>query len=292
MSADSFDGFDYKPDRRVADAETRRRYWATAIGLQAVDGLEVSPYLHELARAYEAGRYSLEQTGQLVRAYHENADSSETREADLVSQRIVEMLDRGSFAFTPDMLSAIHQQLFQDLEEATYRPGQFKTDRLVKQEDILNGDSVLYADPGMIQLSLDYLFREEVRAAYPTSLEPADVARLARFIALIWQVHPFVEGNTRTVAVFSELYLASLGFPITNEPFEQHARYFRDALVRANYRNNAAALAPDLSFIVAFYENLLLDAGHALDRTALICPQLFDDPSLLKNIAPHRALHP
>ncbi len=77
-----------------------------------------------------------------------------------------------------------------------------------------------------------------------------------------------------------------------NEPFEQHARYFRDALVRANYRNNAAALAPDLSFIVAFYENLLLDAGHALDRTALICPQLFDDPSLLKNIAPHRALHP
>ena len=292
MSADSFDGFDYEPDRRVADAETRRRYWATAIGLQAVDGLEVSPYLHELARAYEAGSYTLEQTGRLVRAYHESADSPATREADLVSQRIAEMLERGSFAFAPDMLNAIHRQLFQDLEKAAYLPGQFKTERLVKQEDILNGDSVLYADPGMIQLSLDYLFREEVRAAYPTSLEPADVARLARFIALIWQVHPFVEGNTRTVAVFSELYLASLGFSVTNEPFEQHARYFRDALVRANYRNNAAAIAPDPSFINAFYENLLLDAGRTLDRADLICTQLFDDPRLLKNIPPHRAIRP
>lgn len=55
MSADSFDGFDYELDSREPCEVERRRYWAVAIGLQEVDGLEVSPYLRELARAYERG---------------------------------------------------------------------------------------------------------------------------------------------------------------------------------------------------------------------------------------------
>ena len=176
------------------------------------------------------------------------------------------------------------------MDEEAYRPGQYKTERLVKQEDILNGDSVLYADPTMIQTSLDYLFREESRESYGTSLSETDVARLAKFVSLLWQVHPFVEGNTRTVAVFSELYLGSLGFTVGNEPFQKHARYYRDALVRANYRNNEAGILPERGPLEAFYGNLLLDAGHPLNREELICPELFDNPQLLKHIGPSRAL--
>ena len=292
MSADSFDDFPYETDTHASDAEARRHYWAVAIGLQAVDGLEVSPYLHDLARSYEQGQYTLQETGELIRAYHTGeADGRQaTAEADLVSQRIAEMLEAGSFVFAPDMLSLIHRALFQDLDAETYRPGQFKTERLVKQEDILNGDSVLYADPAMIQPSLDYLFREEGRQSYGTTLSEADVARLAQFIAFLWQVHPFVEGNTRTVAVFSELYLGSLGFTVGNEPFQKHARYYRDALVRANYRNNEAGILPERKPLEAFYENLLLGAEHALNREALLCPELFDNPQLLKHIDPSRAL--
>ena len=302
MSADSFDDFPYEADTREADIAARRRYWAVAIGLQAVDGLEVSPYLRELARDYEQGRYTLQETGELIRTYHgENGGlgndagasdaNSATVEADLVSQRIAELLAAGSFTFAPDMLALIHRHLFQDLDAGVYRPGQYKTDRLVKQEDILNGDSVLYADPTMIQTSLDYLFREEGRDTYSTTLTAPDIARLAKFIAHLWQVHPFAEGNTRTVAVFSELYLGSLGFSTTNEPFQKHARYYRDALVRANYRNNEAGILPDRAPLEAFHENLLCGAAHPLDRKTLLCPELFDNPQLLKNIPPNRALH-
>ena len=286
MSADSLDAFPYETSTRLAGKAMRRHYWATAIGLQAVDGLEVSPYLHE------QGRCTLQETGELIRAYHtaEGSDRQATAEADLVSQRIAEMLEAGSFAFTPDMLLLVHRTLFQDMDEEAYRPGQYKTERLVKQEDILNGDSVLYADPTMIQTSLDYLFREESRESYGTSLSETDVARLAKFVSLLWQVHPFVEGNTRTVAVFSELYLGSLGFTVGNEPFQKHARYYRDALVRANYRNNEAGILPERGPLEAFYGNLLLDAGHPLNREELICPELFDNPQLLKHIGPSRAL--
>ncbi|MCI8451325.1 MAG: cell filamentation protein Fic [Eggerthellaceae bacterium] len=292
MSADSLDAFPYETSTRLAGKAMRRHYWATAIGLQAVDGLEVSPYLRELAQSYEQGRCTLQETGELIRAYHtaEGSDRQATAEADLVSQRIAEMLEAGSFAFTPDMLLLVHRTLFQDMDEEAYRPGQYKTERLVKQEDILNGDSVLYADPTMIQASLDYLFREESRERYGTSLSETDVARLAKFVSLLWQVHPFVEGNTRTVAVFSELYLGSLGFTVGNEPFQKHARYYRDALVRANYRNNEAGILPERGPLEAFYGNLLLDAGHPLNREELICPELFDNPQLLKHIDPSRAL--
>ncbi len=292
MSADSLDAFPYETSTRLAGKAMRRHYWATAIGLQAVDGLEVSPYLRELAQSYEQGRCTLQETGELIRAYHtaEGSDRQATAEADLVSQRIAEMLEAGSFAFTPDMLLLVHRTLFQDMDEEAYRPGQYKTERLVKQEDILNGDSVLYADPTMIQASLDYLFREESRESYGTSLSETDVARLAKFVSLLWQVHPFVEGNTRTVAVFSELYLGSLGFTVGNEPFQKHARYYRDALVRANYRNNEAGILPERGPLEAFYGNLLLDAGHPLNREELICPELFDNPQLLKHIDPSRAL--
>lgn len=292
MSADSLDAFPYETSTRLAGKAMRRHYWATAIGLQAVDGLEVSPYLRELAQSYEQGRCTLQETGELIRAYHtaEGSDRQATAEADLVSQRIAEMLEAGSFAFTPDMLLLVHRTLFQDMDEEAYRPGQYKTERLVKQEDILNGDSVLYADPTMIQASLDYLFREESRESYGTSLSETDVARLAKFVSLLWQVHPFVEGNTRTVAVFSELYLGSLGFTVGNEPFQKHTRYYRDALVRANYRNNEAGILPERGPLEAFYGNLLLDAGHPLNREELICPELFDNPQLLKHIDPSRAL--
>ncbi len=292
MSADSLDAFPYETSTRLAGKAMRRHYWATAIGLQAVDGLEVSPYLRELAQSYEQGRCTLQETGELIRAYHtaEGSDRQATAEADLVSQRIAEMLEAGSFAFTPDMLLLVHRTLFQDMDEEAYRPGQYKTERLAKQEDILNGDSVLYADPTMIQTSLDYLFREESREGYGTSLSETDVARLAKFVSLLWQVHPFVEGNTRTVAVFSELYLGSLGFTVGNEPFQKHARYYRDALVRANYRNNEAGILPERGPLEAFYGNLLLDAGHPLNRKELICPELFDNPQLLKHIDPSRAL--
>lgn len=292
MSADSLDAFPYETSTRLAGKAMRRHYWATAIGLQAVDGLEVSPYLRELAQSYEQGRCTLQETGELIRAYHtaEGSDRQATAEADLVSQRIAEILEAGSFAFTPDMLLLVHRTLFQDMDEEAYRPGQYKTERLVKQEDILNGDSVLYADPTMIQASLDYLFREESRESYGTSLSETDVARLAKFVSLLWQVHPFVEGNTRTVAVFSELYLGSLGFTVGNEPFQKHACYYRDALVRANYRNNEAGILPERGPLEAFYGNLLLDAGHPLNREELICPELFDNPQLLKHIDPSRAL--
>ena len=298
VSADSFDGFDYKCVDDMVDQEARRRYWACAIGLQAVDGLEVSDYLRAAAQSYVEGRRSLGETGELVRAYHTpgsvdyDAGAESSREADLVSQRIAEVLVRGTFALVPDMARIIHRQLFRDLPQDVYRPGEYKLEPLVKQEEILNGDSVLYADPALVEQSLRYLFEQEREAGdYGLTLSGDGLARFARFVALVWQVHPFQEGNTRTVAVLAALYLRQLGFDVGNEPFEHHARYFRDALVRANYRNAAAGVLPDAGYLERFFDNLANGAAHPMVRAELICPALFDNPGLLRNVSPSLALH-
>ena len=81
-----------------------------------------------------------------------------------------------------------------------------------------------------------------------------------------------------------------LGFNVANEPFGNHARFFRDALVRAMYRNVAAGITPDDSFLVAFYENALGFAENKLSREELICTSLFENPDLLRNVDPKEAL--
>lgn len=309
MTAEKLDIFDYEPAREHSSEAARRHYWAVAIGLQQVDGLEVSPYLRKVAGEYVEGKRDLAATGELVRAYHgmesgsglrpgsgvrgvmpggEDRDGA-SREADLVAQRIAELLASAPFALAPEMLQEIHRYLFQDLDTAVYQPGQFKTERMVKQEDILNGDSVLYADPLAFDMALRGAFAAEQAQSY-RALEGDELTEFCHFIAFIWQVHPFAEGNTRTVAVFSELYLNQLGFTVANEPFEKHARYYRDALVRAMYRNADAGIFPEESFLVAFYENVLGRAENNLDRERLICTALFENPALIRNVDPAEAL--
>lgn len=290
MTADGLDTFEYSPASDHSSEAQRRHYWAVAIGLQDVDGLAVSAYLRETAHAYISGNTQLGEAGSLVRTYHATGSNDDCAEADLVSVRIVELLARGTFALAPKMLSRIHAYLFQDLDPAVYHPGEFKTERMVKQEEILNGDSVLYADPLAYDLSLQGAFNAELAKTYQT-FNAEELKAFCHTIAFLWQIHPFYEGNTRTIAVFSELYLNYLGFCVTNEPFEKHACYFRDALVRAMYRNAAAGVFPDDRFLVEFYENVLGFKQNELRREDLVCTTLFKDPTLLRNVNSKEALH-
>lgn len=289
MTAQHLDNFEYSPASEHTSEAMRKHYWAVAIGLQDVDGLTVSPCLREVSNEYISGKLTLTEAGNLIRSHHEDGNDDGCAEADLVSVRIAELLESAPFALAPEMLVRIHEYLFQDLDHSVYHPGEFKTERMVKQEEILNGDSVLYANPLAYQMSLQGAFAAEQVKMYG-AFGKDELASFCHTIAFLWQIHPFYEGNTRTIAVFSELYLNYLGFQVTNEPFEKHARFFRDALVRSMYRNAPAEIFPDNSFLIAFFENVLGFATNPLNREDLICPALFDSPSLLRNVNPDEAL--
>ena len=90
----------------------------------------------------------------------------------------------------------------------------------------IDGESVFYVNADMIYQTLDYDFSQEKTFDYSKLTMKEKIKHLERFIANIWQIHPFGEGNTRTTAVFTIKYLNSLGFKVNNEPFEKHSWSF------------------------------------------------------------------
>ena len=285
----------YQRKTESTDEAHKRSVWGAAFGLQAVDGLVPSAYARSLAEKNVSGRISLEEVGRELDAYYRSersltGDRPREEEADKVSHRIVELLEDGSFALDPQMLGVIHGRLFRGIDDGLYGPGVFKDEQLVKCERILNGDSVLYGPPALYQRSLEVLFAREMEHAYEgyadgPALSWADADALVRFVANVWMVHPFWEGNTRTVAVLLVLYLRSMGFDVDNGPFEAHAAYFRGALVRACYQNRPIGVGLDVSHLLSFVSKLVEDPQLELDYDALWCVPLFEHPDRVRNVS-------
>ena len=74
----------------------------------------------------------------------------------------------------------------------------------------------------------------------------------------------FCEGNTRTTAVFFIKCLRSIGFDVTNDVFSKNAWYFRNSLVRANYKDVKNGIYEDMSFLETFLRNLLMGEHNEL----------------------------
>ena len=110
------------------------------------------------------------------------------------------------------------------------------------------------------------------------------VKHISRFVANLWQVHPFGEGNTRTTAVFTIQYLKHLGFNVTNEVFADNSKYFRNALVRANYSNIQYGVKETTEYLERFFRNLLMGEKNELkSRYMIIGTSWNEDKSTQEN---------
>lgn len=252
------------------DSAKRAELWQVAIGLQAVDGLKPSHYLIETAQKHIACEYTIDEVESRISAYYKSAESRKevegTDEADIVASRITRLLSEKKFTFAPAMLSSIHRQLFGGV---LTRAGKYRQFNITKKEWVLDGDTVLYAPCDMLSATLNYDFSQEKAFSYKGLSTQEAIAHIATFISGIWQIHPFAEGNTRTTAVFTIKYLQSLGYNVNNDPFKQHSWYFRNALVRANYRNITKDIERTTEYLERFFRNLLLGEHNELKNRYL-----------------------
>ncbi len=245
--------------------------WSTAIGLQAVDGLEPSPYLVETALQNIEGKITLQEARDLVESYYAArptppADGDRTEEADKVSARIAEILSEPAFSFVPNEYIAIHRRLFQGIYP---HAGRLRDYNITKKEWVLDGATVLYGSATELRATLDYDFSQEKNFSYRGLSIDEIIHHLAVFISRLWQIHVFGEGNTRTTAVFFIKYLRTLGFSVTNDSFAAHAWYFRNALVRANYTNLQKGIHETTEYLERFHRNLLLNEQNPLHNRDL-----------------------
>lgn len=244
-------------------------YIEIGIGLSLVDNLKPSEYFKQTlttAKTYQ----ELENN---IKTYYKDKklDIKQTgeKECDLVSINIAKFLDNNSFRLSPVALKTIHKNIFQDAfpQELEKYVGVFRDVNITKNEDVLGGDkSVEYVDFNEISDTLEYDFDKERKKNYILMSKEKQVLNIAKFISNIWQIHPFREGNTRTIAIFAIKYLQSKGFEANNDIFKNNSKYFRDALVLANYENIKNNIKSDFSYLESFFNKFILNEQIELKK--------------------------
>ena len=152
-------------------------------------------------------------------------------------------------------MAAIHRAIFEGVFK---HAGRFRDYDISKKEWVLQWESVLYGRWQDLRMTIEYDLEQERQFDYKGLDRVQIIEHLASFVAGLWQIHPFGEGNTRTTAVFTIKYLRYLGFSVNNDLFECNSWYFRNALVRANYRNVVKGVEREPIFLIRFFRNLLL----------------------------------
>lgn len=246
--------------------------WRTAIGLQEVDGLKPSSYLLETAKKNIEGDITIDEVRELLDSYYKSktvrteADDNE-EEADKVSANIKKILSSRTLAFNTNGFVSIHRRIFEGVFK---HAGEIRKYNISKKEWVLRGGSVDYLNWEDLRRALDFDIQQEREFNYKGLTEEQKIKHICYFVSGLWQIHPFCEGNTRTTAVFTIQYLRSIGYNVDNEMFAQYSWYFRNALVRANYKNSKLGINYDPSFLEKFFQNLLLGTNHELSNRYLV----------------------
>ena len=242
------------------DKKEKASIWRTAIGLQAVDGLQTSEYLRETALKHIEGEIDIDEARQLIKSYYQSKHTREEgdddrQEADKVSANITKILSSQTLDFSAKGYIALHRRIFEGVFK---HAGKVRDYNITKKEWVLDGDTVHYLNWEDLHRALDYDIEQERQFIYKGLTTDQLIKHIAHFVSDIWQIHAFGEGNTRTTAVFAILYLRDLGYTVENDMFAQHSWYFRNALVRANYRNAVEGIDYAPEYLERFFRNLLL----------------------------------
>ena len=266
-----FASFDEYLRQGEPSQKERAENWKTAIGLQAVDGLQPSAYLIDVAKRNIEGEITLDETRKLIDSYYQSKTvrtpkDEDEEEADKVSANIAKILASKTFAFNTNGYVSLHRRIFEGVFK---HAGEIRQYDISKKEWVLEGDSVNYLNWEDLRRALDWDIEQEKNFSYKGLTDDEKIEHIAKFISGIWQIHAFREGNTRTTAIFTIQYLRSLGYEVNNEMFAKHSWYFRNALVRANYRNIQKGIDYSPIYLVRFFRNLLLKDGWVLKNRYL-----------------------
>ena len=266
-----FASFDEYLRQGEPSQKERAENWKTAIGLQAVDGLQPSAYLIDVAKRNIEGEITLDETRKLIDSYYQSKTvrtpkDEDEEEADKVSANIAKILASKTFAFNTNGYVSLHRRIFEGVFK---HAGEIRQYDISKKEWVLEGDSVNYLNWEDLRRALDWDIEQEKNFSYKGLTDDEKIEHIAKFVSGIWQIHAFREGNTRTTAIFTIQYLRSLGYEVNNEMFAKHSWYFRNALVRANYRNIQKGIDYSPIYLVRFFRNLLLKDSWVLKNRYL-----------------------
>ncbi|GHU94132.1 hypothetical protein FACS1894156_1960 [Bacteroidia bacterium] len=153
-------------------------------------------------------------------------------EANYTSLRLRQMCDNpieGTFNF--EHLCNIHKFIFQDLYQWA---GQPRIIDIEKAEAALGGMSVEYSNVRDIRQHTIVACEQMNFIQWEMLNIEQKAERFSKCITNIWKIHPFREGNTRTVICFCCDFAEQKGFPLNRELFKDNSVYVRRSLVASS----------------------------------------------------------
>lgn len=157
-------------------------------------------------------------------------------EAEQSRANMMLFYDRDFTDFTPSGLRQIHKFLFGDIYEWA---GDYRIINIQKAERLLGGRSVWYSNDEDIERDLTAAFQAIHDFDWDACSREEFVAALTHLFPAIWQVHPFREGNTRTVVMLMTLFVEAHGYYFDKDLLAASAGYVRDSLVMASIDQNS-----------------------------------------------------
>ena len=251
-----------------------------------MDGIKPSTYLIETAKRNIEGEITIDEVQELIRSYYASAANrgraeDDDEEADKASANIKRILSTKTLAFNTNGYIATHRRIFEGVFK---HAGELRKYDITKKEWVLKGDTVNYLNWEDLKQAIDYDIQQEKEFSYKGLTDIEKVKHLCRFTAGLWQIHAFCEGNTRTTAVFLIQYLRSIGYKVNNDLFAHHSWYFRNALVRANYKNHKLGINYDFQYLERFFFNSAIKSStsrYFLYKSGLLSLVLISEASFL-----------
>jgi len=191
-------------------------------------------------------------------------------EAEQSRVNMMLLYEQGFQNFSPEGLKEIHRFLFGDLYDWA---GEYRIINIEKREKLLAGRSVWYSNDEAITDDLISIFQSIQEQAWQTLSKEAFVSTLARYFSKIWQVHPFREGNTRTVVMMLTFFVEHYGYYMDQELLAESAGYVRDSFVMASldqfseYEHLERILMDAVCDEPVEYDISSLDTEQETDRT-------------------------
>jgi len=138
--------------------------------------------------------------------------------------------------FNEELIKNIHYFIFKDIFEWA---GDYRTTPIFKEELILPRYSVPYSEPKNISKDLIKKL-DDINNTYWDNLDNEEtMIEFARKMALLWKVHPFRDGNTRTMLSFSYLFVKEYGFKMDMNTFLENLSriYGKESVKRYSIRD-------------------------------------------------------
>jgi len=152
-------------------------------------------------------------------------------EAEQSRANMMLLYEQGFHDFSPEGLRFIHRFLFEDIYDWA---GQYRVINIEKREKLLAGRSVWYSNDDDIPRDLEDAFQTIHAQNWDKFSRDDFVHTLTTFFPRLWQIHPFREGNTRTVVMLLTFFVEHHGYYMDQELLAASAGYVRDSFVMAS----------------------------------------------------------